>query len=127
MVVGLNRTGDSRRNEASIRALANRLRGMGVNLQLEDIQSRNVALVMVSTSISAHHRTGSVLDVNVASAGDATMEGGLLLPTLLMGLSIAASAGPACGRWISGGRRWQLDAEEHADKRSFGERCPRRA
>ena len=51
VVVGLNRTGDSRRNEASIRALANRLRGMGVNLQLEDIQSRNVALVMVSTSI----------------------------------------------------------------------------
>ena len=85
VVVGLNRTGDSRRNEASIRALANRLRGMGVNLQLEDIQARNVALVMVSTSISAHHRTGSVLDVNVASAGDATsLEGGLLLPTLLI-------------------------------------------
>ena len=32
VVVGLNRSGDSRRNEASIRALANRLRGMGVNL-----------------------------------------------------------------------------------------------
>lgn len=98
VVVGLNRTGDSRRNEASIRALANRLRGMGVNLQLEDIQSRNVALVMVSTSISAHHRTGSVLDVNVASAGDATsLEGGLLLPTLLMGLDgnvYAVAQGP---------------------------------
>ncbi len=87
LVVGLNRSGDSRRNEASIRALANRLRGMGVNLQLDDIQARNVALVMVSTTISAHHRTGSVLDVSVASVGDATsLEGGLLLPTLLIGL-----------------------------------------
>ena len=98
VVVGLNRTGDSRRNEASIRALSNRLKGMGVNLQLEDIQARNVALVMVSTSISAHHRTGSVLDVNVASAGDATsLEGGLLLPTLLMGLDgnvYAVAQGP---------------------------------
>jgi flagellar P-ring protein precursor FlgI len=87
LVVGLNRTGDSRRNEASVRALANRLRGMGVNLQLDDIQARNVSLVMVSTNISAHHRTGSVLDVTVASVGDATsLEGGLLLPTLLIGL-----------------------------------------
>jgi flagellar P-ring protein precursor FlgI len=87
LVVGLNRSGDSRRNEASIRALANRLRGLGVNLQLSDIQARNVALVMVSTGISAHHRTGSVLDVSVASVGDATsLEGGLLLSTLLIGM-----------------------------------------
>ena len=98
LVVGLNRTGDSRRNEASIRALSNRMRGMGVNMQLDDIQARNVALVMVSTTISAHHRSGSVLDVNVASAGDATsLEGGLLLPTLLVGLDgnvYAVAQGP---------------------------------
>jgi len=87
LVVGLDRSGDSRRNTASLRALANRLRGMGVNIELDEIQARNVAMVMVSASISAHHRTGSVIDVNVASAGDATsLEGGSLLPTLLVGL-----------------------------------------
>jgi flagellar P-ring protein FlgI len=87
LVVGLDRSGDSRRNTASLRALANRLRGMGVNIELDEIQARNVAMVMVSATISAHHRTGSVIDVNVASAGDATsLEGGSLLPTLLVGL-----------------------------------------
>ena len=87
MVVGLDRSGDSRRNTASLRALANRLRGMGVNIELDEIQARNVAMVMVSATISAHHRTGSVIDVNVASAGDAnSLEGGTLLPTLLVGL-----------------------------------------
>jgi flagellar P-ring protein precursor FlgI len=46
MVVGLDRSGDSRRNTASLRALANRLRGMGVNIELDEIQARNVARVM---------------------------------------------------------------------------------
>ena len=87
LVVGLNRTGDSKRNEASVSTLANRLRGMGINLDTSEISARNVAMVMVSGQISAQHRTGSVLDVNVASVGDATsLEGGVLLPTLMVGL-----------------------------------------
>lgn len=86
LVVGLRRSGDSRRNEAAVRALATRLQGMGVSLQLDDLYSRNVALVMVSATLGADLRTGSRLDVTVASTGDASsLEGGVLLMTPLMG------------------------------------------
>jgi flagellar P-ring protein precursor FlgI len=86
LVVGLRRTGDSVRNEAAIRALASRLQGLGVSLQVDDISARNVALVMVSATLGPDQRTGSRVDVTVASTGDATsLEGGILLLTPLMG------------------------------------------
>lgn len=86
LVVGLKRTGDSTRNEASIRALASRLQGLGVSLSVDDIVARNVALVMVSATLGPDQRTGTRIDVNVASTGDATsLEGGFLLLTPLMG------------------------------------------
>jgi flagellar P-ring protein precursor FlgI len=86
LVVGLKRTGDSVRNEAAIRALASRLQGLGVSLQIDDIMAKNVALVMVSARLGPDQRTGSRIDVNVASTGDATsIEGGYLLLTPLMG------------------------------------------
>ncbi len=86
LVVGLNRTGDSLRNEMSIRTLANALQGLGVSLQMEDILSRNVAMVMVSAEIGPDMRSGSRLDITVASTGDATsLEGGQLLLTPLYG------------------------------------------
>ena len=116
VVVGLNRTGDSKRNEASVRSLANRLRGMGINLDTDDISARNVALVMVSGRISAHHRTGSVIDVSVASAGDATsLEGGLLLPTLLVGLDRQVYA-IAQGPMIVGG--YQIGSEGNTSRKN---------
>lgn len=86
LVVGLNRTGDSPRNEMSIRTLANALQGMGVSLQMEDIISRNVAVVMVTAEIGSDVRTGSRLDITVSSTGDATsLVGGQLLLTPLYG------------------------------------------
>ena len=51
LVTGLNRTGDSRRNEATIRTLANRLQGLGVTLKTDDVISRNVAVVMVTAQM----------------------------------------------------------------------------
>jgi flagellar P-ring protein precursor FlgI len=86
LVVGLRRTGDSTRNEAAIRALANRLQGHGVSLQLDEISSRNAALVMVSGALPPGARTGSRIDVTVASTGDAaSLEGGVLLLAHLQG------------------------------------------
>lgn len=86
LIVGLRRTGDSPRNEAAVRALAGRLQGLGVSLQVEDISSRNVALVMVSATLGPDLRSGSRLDAVVASTGDATsLEGGVLLMSPLMG------------------------------------------
>jgi len=86
LVVGLNRTGDSTRNEMTIRTLANRLQGLGMSLQQDDIVSRNVAVVMVTAEIRPDARTGTRLDITVSSTGDATsIEGGQLLNTPLYG------------------------------------------
>ncbi len=88
LVVGLNRTGDSRQNQASVEALVKRLQGMGYAIESGQIVSRNVALVAVTAELSPHHRTGSQLDVTVASVGDATsLEGGTLLSTPLKALN----------------------------------------
>ena len=85
LVVGLQRTGDSPRNEAAIRTLAGRLQGLGVSLQMDEIASRNIAMVMVTATIKSDHRTGARLDVTVASTGDASsLEGGQLLLTPLL-------------------------------------------
>ena len=62
LVVGLRRTGDSSRNEAAIRALATRLQGMGMRLDVEDLASRNIALVYVHAEISPDARVGQRLD-----------------------------------------------------------------
>lgn len=86
LVVGLQRTGDSPRNEAAIRTLANRLQGLGVSLALDEIGSRNVALVMVTSTLGPDARQGSRLDAVVASTGDASsLEGGVLLLAPLLG------------------------------------------
>lgn len=87
LVVGLSRTGDSRQNEASVQALVKRLQGMGYAVDVDQVVSRNVALVAVTAKLSTHHRLGTRLDVTVASVGDASsLEGGTLLQTPLKGL-----------------------------------------
>lgn len=97
LVVGLNRTGDSAQNQAAIRALANRLQGLGMTMSDSEIKSRNVAMVMVTATLPAGTRPGSPLDVSVSSAGDArSLEGGVLLLTPLYaanGMAIAEAQG----------------------------------
>lgn len=87
LVVGLSRTGDTTRNKAAVRSLLTRLKGMGVSFPESEMQSRNVAMVMVTANLPATSRNGGEIDVTVASTGDATsLEGGLLLPTPLHGM-----------------------------------------
>ncbi len=98
LVTGLNRTGDSRRNEATIRALTNRLQGLGFTISTEEILARNVAVVMVTGRLPASARPGHKLDVEVSSTGDATsLEGGVLQLTPLFapnGEAFASCQGP---------------------------------
>ncbi len=97
LVVGLNRTGDSAQNLAAVRALGNRLQGLGMTMSDSEIKSRNVAMVMVTARLPAGTRPGSPLDVSVSSAGDArSLEGGVLLLTPLYsanGMAIAEAQG----------------------------------
>lgn len=79
LVTGLNRTGDTLQNRASIRALVNRLQGMGFTVTPQEVMARNVAVVMVTARLPAHARSGHQIDVEVSSTGDATsLEGGVL-------------------------------------------------
>lgn len=98
LVTGLRRTGDSRRNEATIRSLANRLQGLGITLDTDDIISRNVAVVMVTSRLPADTMPGHRIDCEVSSVGDATsLEGGILLLTPLYattGQAFASAQGP---------------------------------
>lgn len=98
LVTGLNRTGDSLRNEAAIRALANRLQGLGFTVTTNQIMARNVAVVMVTAEMPSYSRPGQRLDVTVSSSGDAmNLAGGVLQFTPLYapnGEVFATAQGP---------------------------------
>jgi flagellar P-ring protein precursor FlgI len=103
LVVGLQRSGDSTRNVAAIRSLASRLQGMGQSLDLDELSSRNIALVMVTATLGPDARAGTRLDVTVASTGDAvSLEGGMLLWTPLFD-QLGRIAAVAEGSLVVGG------------------------
>lgn len=86
LVVGLNGTGDGRTISFTRQALRNLLERQGLTLDDDRIRSKNVASVMVTSTISPFDQTGSRVDINVSSLGDATsLAGGLLLMTELRG------------------------------------------
>ena len=80
IVTGLAGTGDSSGNAATKQALSNVLSQFNLNVPAAQIQSRNVAVVMVSAELPAFAREGDTVDVTVTSAGDArSLVGGSLL------------------------------------------------
>lgn len=84
LVVGLADTGDS--TLPSQRLLTNIMRRSGLVFAPEDMQSGNIAVVMVTTELGPFAREGSRLDVDVSSVGDAeSLSGGKLLMTELYG------------------------------------------
>jgi len=98
LVTGLRRTGDTIRNEATLRSLAKRLQGLGLTLTPDQIRSRNVAAVMVTATIPSSARPGQKFDILVSSVGDAaSLSGGVLQLTPLQGTdgkSYAIAQGP---------------------------------
>ncbi len=84
IVTGLAGTGDSPANRATRQALSNVLSQFSLTVAPEQVNSRNVAVVMVSASLPAFAREGDTLDVTVTSTGDArSLAGGNLLLTAL--------------------------------------------
>lgn len=86
LVVGLNGTGDSLNNspftEQSLIAMLERL---GVNVRGQNLNTGNVAAVMVTATLPPFTNQGSTIDVNIAALGDAeSLQGGTLLVTPLM-------------------------------------------
>lgn len=84
IVTGLAGTGDSTTNRTTRQALSNAMAQFNLGINPDQIQSRNVAVVMVSAVLSPYSREGDTLDVTVSSVGDArSLVGGSLVMTPL--------------------------------------------
>lgn len=86
LVVGLNGTGDSLNNspftEQSLLAMLERL---GVNVRGQNLNTGNVAAVMVTATLPPFTNQGAKIDVNISALGDASsLRGGTLLVTPLI-------------------------------------------
>lgn len=86
LVVGLNGTGDSLNNspftEQSLIAMLERL---GVSIRGQNLNTGNVAAVMVTATLPPFTNQGAEIDVAVSALGDSeSLEGGTLLVTPLM-------------------------------------------
>ncbi|MXN76551.1 flagellar basal body P-ring protein FlgI [Burkholderia sp. 4701] len=86
IVTGLSGSGDSPRNQATRQAMTNLLSQFDLNLTQDQLQSRNVAMVMIAASLPPTSDVGDKIDVNVTSMGDArSLSGGTLIMTPLRG------------------------------------------
>ncbi|MEC5162260.1 MULTISPECIES: flagellar basal body P-ring protein FlgI [unclassified Janthinobacterium] len=88
LVVGLDGSGDqTTQTPFTVQSVVSMLQQLGVNLpQGTSLQLKNVAAVMVTTSLPAFAQPGQMLDVTVSSMGNAkSLRGGTLLMTPLKG------------------------------------------
>jgi flagellar P-ring protein precursor FlgI len=88
LVVGLDGSGDqTTQTPFTVQSVASMLQQMGVNLPPGiNLQLKNVAAVVVTTSLPAFAQPGQMLDITVSSMGNAkSLRGGTLLMTPLKG------------------------------------------
>lgn len=87
LVVGLSGTGDKSGTRYTEDSFANMLTQMGINIPPGiRLNSKNIAAVMVTASLSSFMKKGQSMDVNISSIGDSkSLMGGTLLLTPLKG------------------------------------------
>jgi flagellar P-ring protein precursor FlgI len=87
IVVGLNGTGDALRNSPFTRqSLEAMLERLGVNTRDANLNTKNVAAVMVTARLPPFAAAGAQIDAQVSALGDAkSLLGGTLLVTPLLG------------------------------------------
>lgn len=84
LVVGLNGTGDS--SKANIQLVANVLEKWGIEINESQLKVKNVAAVILTAVLPPYTHQGDMLDVQIASLGDAkSLQGGILLQSPLTG------------------------------------------
>jgi flagellar P-ring protein precursor FlgI len=117
VITGLSGTGDSPRNEATQQSLRNVMAKLGITLSPDQIQSRNVAVVMITATLPPTANIGDKVDITVASIGDArSLAGGSLLMAPLVGPDQKTYA-LAQGNLLVGGYRF--DANMNQQQRNF--------
>jgi flagellar P-ring protein precursor FlgI len=86
IVIGLSGSGDTRRSEVTRQTLRNVLGRLGTSVGESQINSRNVAVVIVTATLPPSANPGDRIDAVVSSIGDArSLAGGTLLMTPLLG------------------------------------------
>jgi flagellar P-ring protein FlgI len=109
LVVGLDGTGDTLNNAPfTLQSLTSMLERLGVNTRDTDLNTDNVAAVMVTANLPAFAPQGTRIDVTVSALGDSeSLQGGTLLVTPLMGADgevYSVAQGPvAVGGFTAGG------------------------
>ncbi len=108
LVVGLDGTGDDLDSAVFTReSLIGMLQRLGVSARSEDLDTDNVAAVMVTADLPPFARQGNRLDVTVSALGDAdSLLGGTLLVTPLLGADgevYAVAQGPVAVAGFSAG------------------------
>lgn len=85
LVVGLDGTGDQ--TPYTVQSMISMMQQMGINLPVgTSVQMKNVASVIITSSLPAFAQPGQTLDVTVSSMGSAkSLRGGTLLMTPLKG------------------------------------------
>jgi len=104
LVTGLGNKGDNQRASYTVQSVTNMLKRFGVTVPETNPRMRNVAAVMVTTTVPSFLRSGSKVDVQVSSIGDAqSLQGGVLLMTPLSranGEYVGMAQGPlSVGGW----------------------------
>ncbi len=83
IVVGLKGTGDGKA-EFTSKSVGRMLDKLGVKLENNQVESKNVAAVIVTANLPPFSKSGNSIDVTVNALGDASsLEGGTLLQTPL--------------------------------------------
>ena len=114
LVVGLNGTGDDIDGSVFTReSLIGMLQRLGVNARDENLETENIAAVMVTADLPPFARQGTRIDVNVSALGTAeSLRGGQLLVTPLLGADgevYAVAQGPvATGGFQAGGQAQEV-------------------
>ena len=117
IVTGLAGSGDSPRSEVTRQALRNALSRLGASVLPEQLQSRNVAAVIVTATLPPAANVGDRIDVTVSSIGDArSLAGGTLLMTPLLGPNQRPYA-LAQGSLVVGGHRF--DSQLNSNQRNY--------
>ncbi|GGC03763.1 flagellar P-ring protein [Oxalicibacterium flavum] len=105
LVVGLDGSGDqTTQTPFTVQSVVSMLKQMGINMPAGiNMQLKNVAAVMVTTSLPAFAQPGQTLDITVSSMGNAkSLRGGTLLMTPLKGAD-GQIYGMAQGNVVVGG------------------------
>lgn len=88
LVVGLDGSGDTKSTPWTTTLISNYMARWGTMVDQAQVRSKNIAAVMVTCEMPAFVAPGAKLDITVSSSGDAkSLEGGVLLPTVLTSMS----------------------------------------